>query len=54
MFELKVTDVKGNSGTDDVTITVSTENSPPRVYAGPDRRVHGGDNVSITGLLQLI
>jgi chitinase len=49
VFELKVTDVKGNSDTDDVKITVSTLNSPPRAYAGSDKRVHGGDNVSITG-----
>ena len=49
VFELKVTDVKGNSDTDDVTITVSTLNSPPRAYAGPDKRVYGGDNVIIMG-----
>jgi chitinase len=49
VFELKVTDVKGNSDTDDVTITVSTLNSPPHANAGSDKRVHGGDNVSITG-----
>ena len=49
VFELKVTDVVGNYDVDDVTITVSTENSPPRAYAGPDRRVHGGDNVTIMG-----
>jgi len=48
-FELKVTDVKGNSDTDDVVITVSTVNSPPRAYAGTDKRVHGGDDVSIMG-----
>ncbi|MGY5147121.1 MAG: PKD domain-containing protein [Candidatus Nitrosopumilus sp. bin_7KS] len=49
VFELKVTDVKGNSDTDDVKITVSTLNSPPRAYAGPDKRVHGGDDVAIMG-----
>ena len=49
VFELKVTDVKGNSDTDDAKITVTTLNSPPRAYAGSDKRVHGGDNVSITG-----
>ncbi len=48
-FSLKVTDVQGNSDTDDVVITVSTINSPPRAYAGSDKRVHGGDSVSITG-----
>jgi len=49
VFELKVTDVKGNSDIDDVTITVSTLNSPPRAYAGVDKRVIGGDDVSIMG-----
>ena len=49
VFELKVTDVKGNSDVDDVKITVSTINSPPRAYAGVDKRVHGGDDVSIMG-----
>ncbi len=48
-FELKVTDTKGNFDTDDVSIVVSAENSPPRAYAGPDKRVHGGDNVSVIG-----
>lgn len=48
-FELKVTDVNGNSDTDDVVITVSTTNSPPRAYAGSDKRVHGGSDVSIMG-----
>ena len=48
-FSLKVTDVHGNSDTDDVVITVTTINSPPRAYAGSDKRVHGGDSVSITG-----
>ena len=49
VFELKVTDSKGNSDADDATVIVSTENSPPQAYAGPDKRVHGGDDVSITG-----
>ena len=49
VFELKVTDVEGNSDVDDVQITVSTLNSPPRAYAGADKRVIGGDNVSIMG-----
>ena len=49
VFELKVTDSKGNSDIDDVQITVSTVNSPPRAYAGVDKRVHGGDDVSIMG-----
>jgi hypothetical protein len=49
VFEFKVTDVHGSSDTDDVTITISKLNSPPHVYAGPDMRVHGGDEVDITG-----
>ena len=49
-FELKVTDVYGNFDTDDVMITISTVNSPPRVDAGPDKRVYGGDDVAIMGL----
>ena len=49
VFELKVTDSKGNSDVDDVKITVSTLNSPPRAFAGPDKRVHGGDDVAIMG-----
>ncbi|MDH5431619.1 MAG: PKD domain-containing protein [Nitrosopumilus sp.] len=49
VFELTVTDPQGNSDTDDVKITVTTLNSPPRAYAGADQRVHGGDNVSISG-----
>jgi len=48
-FELKVTDVYGNFDTDDTVVTVSTANSPPRAYAGPDKRVHGGDDVFILG-----
>ena len=49
IFELKVTDSKGNFDIDDVTVTVTTENSPPQAYAGPDKRVHGGNDVSIVG-----
>ncbi len=49
VFELTVTDVLGNSDADDASVTVSAENSPPHAYAGPDKRVHGGTNVSITG-----
>ena len=48
-FELKVTDVYGNFDTDDTVVTVSTANSPPRAYAGPDKRVYGGDDVFILG-----
>ncbi len=49
VFELTVTDSKGNSDTDDVTIVVSVENSPPRAYAGPDKRIYGGETVTIVG-----
>ena len=49
-FELKVTDVHGNFDTDDTMITISTANSPPRVDAGPDKRVSGGDDITIMGL----
>ena len=49
VFELTVTDSHGNSDTDDVSVNVSSVNYPPRVNAGPDKRVHGGDQVTITG-----
>ena len=49
-FELKVTDVHGNFDIDDAMITVSTVNSPPRVDAGPDKRVSSGDDITIMGL----
>jgi len=49
IFELTVTDSHGNSDTDDVSVTVSSVNYPPRVNAGPDKRVHGGTQVTITG-----
>jgi len=48
-FEIKVTDVYGNFDTDETIVTVSTANSPPRAYAGPDKRVYGGDDVFILG-----
>lgn len=49
VFELTVTDSHGNSDTDDVSVNVSSINYPPRVNAGPDKRVHGGTQVTITG-----
>jgi len=49
VFELTVTDSHGISDTDDVSVTISSMNYPPRVNAGPDKRVHGGDKVTITG-----
>ena len=50
IFQLKVTDSDGNSDTDDVTITVSKQNHPPKANAGPDRRVIGGTEVTVTGM----
>ena len=49
-FELTVTDSQGNSDKDDVNVTITTVNLPPRASAGPDRKVIGGSDVSITGL----
>ncbi|MBI5859682.1 MAG: peptidase [Nitrosarchaeum sp.] len=50
VFELTVTDSQGNSDKDDVSVTVTTVNLPPRASAGPDRKVIGGSDISITGL----
>jgi len=50
VFQLKVTDSDGNFDTDDVTVTVSKQNHPPKANAGPDRRVIGGSEVTITGV----
>lgn len=49
VFELTVTDSQGNSDKDDVAVTINTVNLPPRASAGPDRKVIGGSDVSITG-----
>lgn len=49
VFELTVTDSHGLSDTDDVSVNVSSVNYPPRVNAGPDKRVIGGTQVTITG-----
>ena len=49
-FELTVTDSKGNSDKDDVAVTITTVNLPPRASAGPDRKVIGGSDVIVTGL----
>ena len=49
VFELTVIDSHGLSDTDDVSVTVSSVNYPPRVNAGPDKRVNGGTQVTITG-----
>lgn len=50
VFELTVTDSQGNSDKDDVVVTINTVNLPPRASAGPDRKVIGGSDVSVTGL----
>jgi len=49
VFELTVSDSHGNSAKDDVAVTVTKVNMPPRANAGPDRKVIGGSNVDITG-----
>jgi len=49
VFELTVTDSHGSSDTDDVSVNVSSVNYPPRVNAGPDKRVYGGTQVTIVG-----
>jgi len=50
VFELKVTDSDGNFDTDDVSITVSKQNHPPKANAGPDRRIISESEVTITGV----
>ncbi len=50
VFSLKVTDSDGNFDTDDVTITVSKQNHPPKANAGPDRRIISNSEVTITGV----
>lgn len=49
VFELTVTDDHGNYDTDEVNVTITTINSPPRAFAGPDKRVIGGTEVTIVG-----
>jgi len=49
VFELTVTDPNGNYDTDEVTITITNVNSPPRAFAGSDKRVIGGSQVEIIG-----
>ncbi|NJK77766.1 MAG: peptidase [Nanoarchaeota archaeon] len=48
-FELTVVDPSGNSDKDDVNVVVSTVNLPPRANAGPDRKVIGESQVTVTG-----
>ena len=50
VFQLKVTDSDGNFDTDNVSITVSKQNHPPKANAGPDRRVISESEVTITGV----
>ena len=50
VFELRVTDSDGNFDTDDVTITVSKQNHPPKANAGPDRRIFSDSEVAIQGV----
>jgi hypothetical protein len=50
VFQLKVTDSDGNFDTDDVEITVSKQNHPPKANAGPDRRIISESEVTVTGI----
>lgn len=50
VFELTVTDSQGNTGKDMASVTINTVNLPPRVSAGPDRKVIGESDVTITGI----
>ena len=50
VFELRVTDSDGNFDTDDVVITVSKQNHPPKANAGPDRRILSDSEVTVTGV----
>ena len=49
VFGLRVTDSDGNFDTDDVTITVSKQNHPPKANAGPDRKIISDSQVTVTG-----
>jgi hypothetical protein len=49
VFEFTVTDNHGNSDTDQAAVTITSVNSPPSVFAGPDKRVKGGDTVTVIG-----
>ncbi len=49
VFELRVTDSDRNYDTDDVTITISKQNYPPKANAGPDRRIISDSQVTVTG-----
>lgn len=49
VFEFTVTDNHGNSDVDQAAVTITSVNSPPSVFAGPDKRVKEGDTVTIIG-----
>jgi len=49
VFELRVFDSDLNYDTDDVTITVSKQNHPPKANAGPDRKIISDSQVTVTG-----
>ncbi|WP_249111005.1 Ig-like domain-containing protein [Nitrosopumilus sp. K4] len=49
VFEFTVTDPHGNYDTDEVIVTVTDVNSPPRAFAGNDKRVVSGSQVEIVG-----
>ena len=49
VFEFTVTDNHGNSDADQAAVTITSVNSPPSVFAGPDKRVKGGATVTIVG-----
>jgi hypothetical protein len=50
VFELKVTDSDGNFDTDEVKVTVTKQNHPPKANAGPDRRIVSDSEVTVTGI----
>ena len=50
VFEFTVTDARGESGTDTVTITVTAgDNDAPTANAGSNRTVNEGDAVTLSG-----
>ncbi len=49
IFELTVTDRGGLTATDQVTVTVSSENKPPVADAGPNQSVKAGQSVRLDG-----